>query len=156
MCHAKNIQTRLSTESELLYQSTQISKNSSTDNKSTSFLDPENTPLHNSLLKQSLNLNCSKIIRLLNLHPEHASTGELPLHCACFTNSSIEVIKLLIELHPDGAKQCDSERMLPLHFACLVGATMNSQLGTSAGCCMLENFFSLINCNKSEEVGSKS
>jgi len=117
----KELKPCISTESELLYQSTQMN--------SQDCIDPDNTPLHNSLLKQSScanPLNTKKILRLISDHPEYTdipnSTGELPLHYACFTNSSFEIIVSLIEMYPDAVRKCNSERMLPLHFACLVGA----------------------------------
>lgn len=51
-------------------------------------------------------------------------SGYLPFHYACAHGASIDVIKLLLSLHPEAIKVADDEEgILPLHLACKLGIT---------------------------------
>ena len=51
-------------------------------------------------------------------------SGYLPFHYACAHGASIELIRLLLSLHPEAIKAVDDEEgILPLHLACKLGIT---------------------------------
>eukprot|EP00536_Pseudo-nitzschia_multiseries_P009758 jgi/Psemu1/201604/e_gw1.282.39.1 len=50
--------------------------------------------------------------------------GYLPLHYACATNSSPDVVRKLLEIFPASIRMRDTnDLMIPLHFACKWGAS---------------------------------
>lgn len=50
---------------------------------------------------------------------ETDSYNAIPLHlAACYPSSSLDVMKLLLKLHPNGAKSFDNQSRTPLHRAC--------------------------------------
>jgi hypothetical protein len=50
--------------------------------------------------------------------------GSLPLHYACATGASTEVIQYLVSNYPEAVSTTeDNERALPLHFACKIGVS---------------------------------
>ena len=50
---------------------------------------------------------------------ETDSYNAIPLHlAACYPSSSLDVMKLLLKLHPNGAKSIDNQSRTPLHRAC--------------------------------------
>eukprot|EP00536_Pseudo-nitzschia_multiseries_P009761 jgi/Psemu1/306803/fgenesh1_kg.282_\ len=52
------------------------------------------------------------------------NAGYLPLHCACASGGSAELIELLETVYPEAATMVDHEDgVLPLHLACTVGTT---------------------------------
>ena len=59
---------------------------------------------------------------LLGAFPDgasHAADGDLPLHCAAElrSNASAEIVRLLLERHPEAAEQPDRCGRLPLHLS---------------------------------------
>lgn len=51
-------------------------------------------------------------------------SGYLPFHYACAHGASIDLIRLLLSLHPEAIKTVDDEEgILPLHLACKLGIT---------------------------------
>lgn len=42
----------------------------------------------------------------------------VPLHIACLTNASVDVVECLLRYYPEGARCKDSIGRLPIHYAC--------------------------------------
>lgn len=61
--------------------------------------------------------------RLIKLAPDtliaqHISNGWTPLHVACFSGASCDIIRMLVEARPKSAELKDKVGRLPLHIAC--------------------------------------
>ena len=70
------------------------------------------------------NSDWETIMALLRENPEAArradkNTARLPLHVAIMKGASLQLIVLLLQLHPEGAFHKDTNMMLPLHYAML-------------------------------------
>lgn len=66
--------------------------------------------------KQVITYLVSQFSRYLK---ETDSYNAIPLHLtACYPSSSLDVMKLLLKLHPNGAKSIDNQSRTPLHRAC--------------------------------------
>mmetsp|Transcript_14445 Transcript_14445/g.28900 ORF Transcript_14445/g.28900 Transcript_14445/m.28900 type:complete len:427 (-) Transcript_14445:129-1409(-) len=48
-----------------------------------------------------------------------SSTGVIPLHYACIFGSTVDIVRMLVNAHPDGTKKTDPEGNLPVHLAVL-------------------------------------
>ena len=66
--------------------------------------------------------------RILKAHPEgvkekESGFGRLPLHLACRSNSSFDVVWSLVKAHPDATRISDNMGRLPLSYAIRFGAS---------------------------------
>jgi len=65
-----------------------------------------------------------EILDFISSNPEAAATekdfvtGQLPLHVACAKNALVEIVKRLVDAHPDAKLTIDDGGNLPLHWAC--------------------------------------
>ncbi|KAK1737725.1 ankyrin repeat domain-containing protein [Skeletonema marinoi] len=78
------------------------------------------TPLHDACRENKVSLD--EILELLNKRPDDVMKKDiyrcLPIHLACATGGSFEVIDALIKAYPDGLKAPGSDGRLPIHLAC--------------------------------------
>lgn len=90
-----------------------------------SVFDPHSTPLHSSLIMHDPSY---EILSLLRTNPEYAfvanKAGDLPLHYAAMDKQGInvDVLNELVSLNPKACSQYNSDRSLPLHLHCMIGA----------------------------------
>ena len=88
-------------------------------------LDNWNTQLHISCL---LHYPESEIIQMILLDNallfRKNSSGDLPIHYACLDKFGVQsnILDLLVQGYPQSVRMCNSDRCLPLHLACMVGA----------------------------------
>ena len=67
---------------------------------------------------------------LVSKHPQYLtetdSYNAIPLHLAAsYPSTSLSVLKLLLELHPNGVKSLDNKSQTPLHRACKSRASLD-------------------------------
>jgi len=81
-----------------------------------------------SIPNEEANETNTKILHLLQKEPQVANQkdklGCTPLHYACSTNASLEVVSALLNAWPDAAKQTTKFNSTPLHYACTNNASL--------------------------------
>lgn len=88
-------------------------------------LDNNNTTLHVSCL---LHHSTSEILQRLENEPEFArcrnDANESPLHYAAMDKQGVDkdVLRRLIQIHPEAVKQRNNQNSLPIHLTCMIGA----------------------------------
>lgn len=87
--------------------------------------DKMNTSLHTALI---LHDSPRKILQLIRDHPEYCfirnKSGDLPLHYAAMDKLGVDesVLDALLKTYPRACTTYNSDRSLPLHLHCMIGA----------------------------------
>ena len=100
-------------------------KNPKLSSKTLQQLDNWNTQLHIACLLHYPDTEILQMIRLDNvLLFRKNSSGDLPIHYACLDKYGVpsNILNLMVQGYPQSVRICNSDRCLPLHLACMVGA----------------------------------